>query len=132
MADVRQRKAAASVSPFNADMIQPFFLRRASLGVATGFATTRCGWHRRRDWTPWCRSEAEAGPVGARYEIRVRGQISERMRRALDDYPVRADGVDTALSVDFEDTAKLKAFLERLDELGLDVIELRRMRESSE
>jgi hypothetical protein len=78
------------------------------------------------------RSEPEAGLVGARYEIRVRGQISERMRRALDEYPVRADGVDTALSVDFEDTAKLKGFLERLDELGLDIIELRRMRESSE
>ncbi len=70
--------------------------------------------------------------MGARYEIRVRGQFSERMRRALGDYPVHADGVDTALSAFFEDTAKLNSFLERLDELGLDIIELRRMRDSSE
>jgi hypothetical protein len=30
--------------------------------------------------------------VGARYEIRVRGQFSERMRRALGEYRVHADG----------------------------------------
>ncbi len=34
VADVRQRNAAASVSPFNADMIQPFLRLPATLAVA--------------------------------------------------------------------------------------------------
>ena len=61
------------------------------------------------------------------YQIRVRGRITERTRRALTEYSVRVDDVDTALTGSFQDDAQYKGFLALLDDLGLELIELRRL-----
>ena len=45
---------------------------------ATLFVDWITAWHGRRDRPQRCRNEPKAGLVGARYEIRVRGQFSER------------------------------------------------------
>ena len=74
---------------------------------------------------------SQADEVRGRFEIRLRGQLSERTRRALADYLDHADDVDTVLSGFFHDTANLICLLERIDELGLDLIEARRIRDAS-
>ena len=68
---------------------------------------------------------ADACAVPSRYEIRVRGQVSETL---LDHFTLSAHvkPVETTLYGKIEDQAALRGLLERIEMLGLELIEVRR------
>ena len=56
------------------------------------------------------------------YEIRVRGQLSDAVVSGLG--AERQGGSDTSLLVDVRDQAELHAFMDRLEDFGLEVISI--------
>ena len=70
---------------------------------------------------PW----PDACAVPRRYEIRVRGHVSETL---LDHFTLSAHvkPVETTLYGKIEDQAALHGLLERIEMLGLELIEVRR------
>ena len=65
---------------------------------------------------------------GAEFEIVVRGRIGTTLLPSLDDLDVRAVGADaTFLSGWLPDQAAVNGVLRRLDELGVEVLSLRRL-----
>jgi hypothetical protein len=68
---------------------------------------------------------ASAGGNGARrYEILIRGELSDRFQSAFDDVQLRRVGGNTAL-VSVVDQAHLRGLLERIQELGLDLLSVK-------
>jgi hypothetical protein len=67
-----------------------------------------------------------AKPV--RYEIRVRGHLSERLLAAFPALRGEAQGANTVLSGDLPDQAALYGVLAQLETLGLELLEIRRRR----
>jgi hypothetical protein len=67
----------------------------------------------------------DACAVSSRYEIRVRGHVSETL---LDHFALSAHAkpVETTLYGKVEDQAALRGVLERIEMLGLELIEVRR------
>jgi hypothetical protein len=64
---------------------------------------------------------------GPTYEVRVVGPLSPDVLEDLPDVEVAAQEVRTVVSGHFEDQAALYGFLQRLRDLGLDVVEVRRV-----
>ena len=64
---------------------------------------------------------------GPTYEVRVSGPIPPDVLEQLDDVEVAAQELRTVVSGHFEDQAALYGFLHRLRDLGLDVVEVRRV-----
>ncbi len=62
------------------------------------------------------------------YEIRVRGHLGTRMRRAFPALRARPQGEDTLLTGRLPDQAAVYGVIARLEALGLDLLELRRLR----
>jgi hypothetical protein len=69
--------------------------------------------------------------VPARYEIRIAGQLDELAARAFAGLDVSIRGGVTVISGEF-DQAALHGVLERIRTLGLDLLEARRVRGSTE
>jgi hypothetical protein len=69
--------------------------------------------------------------VPARYEIRIAGQLDELAARAFAGLDVSIHGGVTVISGEF-DQAALHGVLERIRTLGLDLLEARRVRGSTE
>jgi hypothetical protein len=65
-----------------------------------------------------------SGPI---YEVRVAGPLPPGVFENLQDVEVAAQEVRTVVSGQFEDQAALYGFLHRLRDLGLDVVEVRRV-----
>ena len=61
------------------------------------------------------------------YEIRVRGYLGARMRRAFPALRARPQGEDTLLTGHLQDQAAVYGVIARLEALGLDLLELRRL-----
>ena len=64
----------------------------------------------------------------ARYEIRVRGDLSETLLAAFPALHGEAQGGDTVLSGELPDQAALFGVLAAIEALGLELLEVRRVR----
>jgi hypothetical protein len=69
---------------------------------------------------------------GPTYEVRVAGSIPPELVQQLEDVEVAAQELRTVVSGEFTDQAALYGFLNRLRDLGLDVVEVRRVVSPSE
>ena len=61
------------------------------------------------------------------YEICVRGHLGDTIRSAFPDLRAETRGRDTMLSGRFADSAALYGMLDRLEALGLELLQLRRV-----
>lgn len=59
-----------------------------------------------------------------RYRIVIDGRLSARLANSLDGVELEADDAGTALLVEIASTAELDGLLQRLGDLGLDVVSL--------
>lgn len=64
--------------------------------------------------------------TASRYEIRVRGRLSEALLPSFPDLTARVP-VETVLSGPVEDQAALHGLLERIESLGLELVEVRQL-----
>ena len=75
-------------------------------------------------------SRGRRGPRGVtgavRYEIRIRGELSETVLGAFPDLHVEPVRAETALVGTLADQAALHAVLAQIEALGLELIEVRR------
>jgi hypothetical protein len=69
----------------------------------------------------------ERDPRRPNYEIRVRGHLGATMLRAFPALAARPQGLDTLLTGCLPDQAAVYGVLARLEDLGLELIELRRL-----
>jgi hypothetical protein len=63
-----------------------------------------------------------------RYEISVRGHLGEMMRLAFPALRAETRGADTVLTGELPDTSALYGVLAEIEALGLELIEVRRLR----
>ena len=66
-----------------------------------------------------------------RYEIRIRGRVSAAVLETFDAMESDVEPVETILHGPVRDQAELHGLLHRLQSLGLELIEVRRLPESS-
>ena len=66
-----------------------------------------------------------------RYEIRIRGRVSAAVLESFDPMESDVEPVETILHGPVRDQAELHGLLHRLQSLGLELIEVRRLPESS-
>jgi hypothetical protein len=62
------------------------------------------------------------------YEIRVRGLLGQTLLGAFPGLRARADGAETVLTGALSDQAALYGVLSHMEALGLELLEVRRMR----
>ena len=67
------------------------------------------------------------GVPDAQYEIRIRGRVSEQVLRTFESLTSDNDRVETILHGPVRDQAELHGLLDRLQTLGLELIEVRRL-----
>ena len=65
--------------------------------------------------------------ISERYEIRVKGRVSEETAFAFDGLSVDVRPVETVLHGEITDQAALHGVLDRVADLGLELIEVRRL-----
>jgi hypothetical protein len=68
--------------------------------------------------------------AGARYEIRIRGRLSPELLDTFDGFDRDVEPVETILHGPVLDQAALHRVLDRLQALGLELVELRRLPDS--
>jgi len=66
----------------------------------------------------------------ARYEIRIRGRLSAPVLSAFEGFSSSIEPVETVLCGRLEDQAALHGCLERIQSLGLELMEVRRVVDS--
>ena len=66
-----------------------------------------------------------------RYEIRIRGRVSAAVLETFDPMQSEVEPVETILHGPVRDQAELHGLLRRLQSLGLELIEVRRLPEGS-
>ncbi len=71
------------------------------------------------------RATTERAPTD-RYEIRIRGVMSDRLLDAFPELDCRADRGETLLAGLLPDQAALHGVLARIEALGLELVEVRR------
>jgi len=69
----------------------------------------------------------ERDPQRPNYEIRIRGHLGAKMLRAFPTLAARTQGKDTLLTGCLSDQAALYGVIARLEALGLELLELRRL-----
>jgi hypothetical protein len=69
----------------------------------------------------------EPGPEPRSYQIRVRGHLGGKMLRAFPAFAARTRGGDTLLTGRLQDQAAVYGVIARLEALGLELIEFRRL-----
>ena len=65
--------------------------------------------------------------AGGSYEIRVRGRLSDSLVAAFEGLHASVEPVETVLHGPVEDQAALYGLLERIQDLGLELVEVRRL-----
>jgi hypothetical protein len=70
------------------------------------------------------------GVPDAQYEIRIRGRVSEKVLQTFGSLTSDDDRVETVLHGPVRDQAELHGLLDRLQTLGLELIEVRRLPDS--
>ncbi|HEY4726138.1 MAG TPA: hypothetical protein VIJ13_09325 [Actinomycetota bacterium] len=68
--------------------------------------------------------------AGGSYEIRVRGRLSDSLVAAFEGMRASVEPVETVLHGPVEDQAALHGLLERIQSLGLELVEVRRLPDS--
>ncbi len=63
----------------------------------------------------------------ASYEIRVKGRLSEAMQEAFEEFDITTEPVETVLHGQVLDQAALHGLLDRIQSLGLELVEVRRL-----
>jgi hypothetical protein len=71
-------------------------------------------------------ADAIVGRVGASYEIRVRGRVTESLLPHFEGLSARVEPVETVLFGKVQDQAALHGLLDRIESLGLELVEVRR------
>jgi hypothetical protein len=66
------------------------------------------------------------------YEIRVKGRITETLLAELEGLDAAVEPVGTVLHGPVEDQAALRGLIDRIQALGLELIEVRRLPDSKE
>jgi hypothetical protein len=74
--------------------------------------------------------ESHSGVTG--YEIRVKGSLGETTRCAFEEFTAAVRPAETVMRGEIRDQAELHAVLGRLQSLGLELIEVRRLSSSPE
>jgi hypothetical protein len=69
----------------------------------------------------------ERDPQQQNYELRVRGHLGAKMLRAFPALAARTQGGDTLLTGCLQDQAAMYGVIARLEALGLELLELRRL-----
>jgi hypothetical protein len=69
----------------------------------------------------------QSGPRSGQYAIRVRGHLGEMMRLAFPALQAQPQGEDTVLTGPLPDQAALFGVLAEIEELGLELLEVRRL-----
>ena len=64
---------------------------------------------------------------GASYESRVRGRLSDSLVAAFEGMRASVEPVETVLHGPVQDQAALYGLLERIQDLGLELVEVRRL-----
>ena len=77
-------------------------------------------------------SSAQREPWPQQYQIRVRGRLGETIRSAFPALRARAEGGDTVLTGVLADQAALYGLLAEAEALGLELIEVSRVRPSGQ
>jgi hypothetical protein len=66
------------------------------------------------------------------YEFRIKGRLSDSVTDAFQDFTTSVKPAETIVRGDLRDQAELHGVLERIQSLGLELIEVRRLDEPSE
>jgi len=61
------------------------------------------------------------------YEIRVKGRMSDTLTSAFEDFTAAVKPAETVMRGNIRDQAELHGLLERIQALGLELIEVRRL-----
>jgi hypothetical protein len=79
--------------------------------------------------TPHHPAAREAGTtvVPADYEIRIRGRLSDSLCGAFEDFTTAVKPAETVMRGELRDQAELHGLLDRIQSLGLELIEVRRL-----
>jgi hypothetical protein len=72
------------------------------------------------------------GVPEARYEIRIRGRVSQTVLATFDHMESTVERVETILHGPVRDQAELHGLLHRVEALGLELVEVRRLPEGRE
>jgi hypothetical protein len=65
------------------------------------------------------------------YEIRVKGRMSDTLTNAFEDFTSAVKPAETVMRGNIRDQAELHGLLERIQALGLELIEVRRLPDAS-
>jgi hypothetical protein len=63
----------------------------------------------------------------ADYEIRIKGRLSDSLSGAFEDFTAAVRPAETVMRGELRDQAELHGVLDRIQSLGLELIEVRRM-----
>jgi hypothetical protein len=63
----------------------------------------------------------------ADYEIRIKGRLSDSLSGAFEDFTAAVRPAETVMRGELRDQAELHGVLERIQSLGLELIEVRRV-----
>lgn len=69
---------------------------------------------------------------GGRYEIRIRGRLSESLQTAFEGLSASVEPVETVLHGPVRDQAELHGLIDRIQALGLHLVEVRRLPDPSD
>ena len=69
---------------------------------------------------------------GGSYEIRIKGRLSDSLLAAFEGLTATVEPVETVLHGPVEDQSSLHGLLDRIQSLGLELVEIRRLPASSE
>jgi hypothetical protein len=64
---------------------------------------------------------------GASYEIRIRGRVTEPLLSSFENMSSQLEPVETVLHGPVRDQAELHGLIDRIQALGLELIEIRRL-----
>ena len=78
-----------------------------------------------RGWT-W-QEESAVAFVGGDYEIRIKGRLSDSLLAAFEGLTATVEPVETLLYGPVEDQSTLHGLLDRIQSLGLELVEIRRL-----
>jgi hypothetical protein len=74
---------------------------------------------------PAGRDAGRVVPVG--YEIRIKGRLSDSLSGAFEDFTAAVEPAETVMRGEVRDQSELHGVLERIQSLGLELIEVRRL-----
>jgi hypothetical protein len=69
--------------------------------------------------------EAVVSPTG--YEIRIKGRLSDSLTGAFEDFTAALEPAETVMRGELRDQSELHGVLDRIQSLGLELIEVRRL-----